>query len=65
MLNIFFPGIAPFVSILLFPKNIDDFSLLIQKKNLQQIQGILWTKSFFFIEIFFLGIPDFFNFVLV
>jgi hypothetical protein len=37
----FFPGIAPLVSILLFPKNIDDFSLLIQKKNLQQIQGIL------------------------
>jgi hypothetical protein len=35
----FFPGIAPLVSILLFPKNIDDFSLLIQKKNLQQIQG--------------------------
>jgi hypothetical protein len=37
----FSPGIAPFVSILIFPKNIDDFSLLIQKKNLQQIQGIL------------------------
>jgi hypothetical protein len=29
----FFPGIAPLVSILLFPKNIDDFSLLIQKKK--------------------------------
>jgi hypothetical protein len=37
----FFPRIVPLVSILLFPMNIDDFSLLIQKKNLQQIQGIL------------------------
>jgi hypothetical protein len=47
MLNIFFPELHPlYTFIALFEKknntnNIVDFSLLIQKKNLQQNKGIL------------------------
>jgi hypothetical protein len=40
-LNIFSPELHPLLVYFYSPKNIDDFSLLIQKKNLQQIQGIL------------------------
>jgi hypothetical protein len=48
------------VSILLFPKNIDDFSLLIQKKKPTTNSRYTVNKIVIFIEI-----PDFFNFILV
>jgi hypothetical protein len=49
----FFPGIAPLVSILLFPKIIDDFSLLIQKKKPTANSRYTVNKIVIFIEIFF------------
>jgi len=65
------PELHPLVSILLllyFKKNntinIDDFSLLIQKKNLQQ-NKVYCKQNRHFNRDFFLGIPDFFNFILV
>ena len=60
----FFPGIAPLVSILLFPKNIDDFSLLIQKITYSKFKVYCKQNRHFYRD-FFLGIPDFFNFILL
>ena len=73
MLNIFFRNCTPVSGILLLlylkKKQHQEhrwFQSYSEKKNLQQNKGTMYTvnKIVIFIEIF-LGIPDFFNFILV